>query len=397
MTPSSLISGYYAELDFFCIFLLIQLQVKTRRSSFLTTQKRCFECVLLCHIVFTASDLIWVFNNGFLSLLQIFPKYGIIFSYAVNGLNVIFSGITGFAWLVFSETMQGNYMIRDRKKFICALCPALLLAALTITTGRTHILFYISGQGEFFRCNGYAVQVLVSMGYIVTASVLSARRMLRANNMQERSRSRAVMGFITAPLCAMVLQVVFPRIQVLFLGTVFALISVYISLQETQILTDPLTGLNNRMQLDQKANDALKTANSEYDVYLMVIDADNFKSVNDGYGHLIGDYVLRLVADALRRSCGAKDYVCRCGGDEFAVLHYAPKNEDCTQFVQKVDELLEACDAPCPVSVSIGVCRRTPDIETVSEWISAADEDMYRVKAARKSKQASAPKMRGGG
>lgn len=383
MVPLSALAGYYVELDVLCIILLLQMILKTRSSSFIETQKHYFEQVLLCHIIFSTTDLIWVFNNGFLSLLEVFPEHGIAFSYAANSLNILFSGITGFSWLLFSEVMQGDYIVRDRRKLAAALLPLLLLALLTATTGRTHILFYLSEQGEFFRNFGYAVQVGVAMGYVVVATLLSARRMLRAETIQDKKRSHAIMSFITVPFCAAVLQVVFPRMQVIFLGTVIALISVYISLQETQILTDPLTGLNNRTQLDQKVNNAIRKRSDEYEMYLMLIDVDNFKSINDRYGHIVGDHVLQEIAHALRHNCNATDYVCRYGGDEFVVLHYAPPKEGCTQFVQRVNQTLSLCDAPCPVSVSSGACRYTEDIRNVNEWLKAADRDMYRIKTTR--------------
>lgn len=382
-----LIAGYYAELDILCIVLLGLLIVKTAGSSFISNQKKCFEIVLLCHIVFTASDLIWIFNNGFLSLLEIFPDCGVTLSYLLNSLNVIASSVTGFSWLVFSETMQKHDITQDRKKMAVYLLPIIILALLTVTTGSTRIMFAVSGQGKFSRGPGYALQVLVSMGYVILASVLSARRAIRGKTLQERRTSRAIVGFVKAPICAIVLQLLFPRIQILFLGTILSLVSVYISLQQMQVLTDPLTGLNNRMLLDQKFSSAVQFWSDDSDVYLMLIDADGFKKINDEHGHIVGDKVLTLIADALRKNCGSADYVCRYGGDEFVILHRAPRGADCAQIEQRINGTLAACSAPCPVSVSIGVCRYTPDIRTLDAFVNAADEAMYRVKADRKSKK----------
>ncbi len=385
MEGSNLIAGYYAELDILCIILLSLLIIKTRKSNFISNQKRNFQVVLLCHIIFSLSDLIWVFNNRLVSLLEIFPVYGVVISYVINCLNVIFSVATGLAWMVFSETVQGKFITMERKMFAIVMLPFLIVTGLTVTTWQTKFMFYISEQGEFFRGPGYVVQVAVAMAYIIVPSVLAARRAKRAKTMQESKSLNAIACFIIAPICFSLLQLLLPKMQVMCLGTIVALISTYISLQEMQVITDPLTGLNNRVLLDQRFGAAVQAKNKDEHLYLMFIDADNFKKINDNYGHVAGDCALKAIADALRKSCNPSDYVCRYGGDEFIVLHRTQRGENCVQFVQKVNALLAACDTPFPVTVSIGFCQYTQDMECLDAILNAADEDLYRVKSGKKS------------
>ena len=224
------------------------------------------------------------------------------------------------------------------------------------------------------------------MGYIALASIFSIRCARQKKTTQERQETRAVATFIKMPLCGIALQLLFPKMQLLFLGTVVALVNVYISLQQTQVLTDPLTGLNNRMLLDQKFNNAVQSWLDDYDLFMMLIDANDFKKINDEYGHLVGDKVLVLIADSLRKNCGPADYICRYGGDEFIILHRAPHGGSCDDISRKINETLAGYDSPCPVSVSVGACRYTSDIKGLDELVRRADEEMYRVKNARKSK-----------
>ena len=383
---TSLTAGYYAEVDILCVLILGLLAIKTRSSNFISEQKRSYTVVLMCHIVFALSDLVWIFNNGLLSLLEVFPGYGVALSYLVNGLNVIASGVTGFAWLVFAETVQKHDILKSRKKSVLYLLPLIVLVLLTITTPFTHLMFSVSADGEFTRGAGYSIQVIISIGYIVLASIRALRRTRQKITMQERQEARAVAAFIKLPLCGIVLQLLFHDMQILFLGTVAALVEVFISLQHTQVLIDPLTGLNNRMILDQKVEEAIRAWNDDQEeLYLLIIDADDFKQINDKYGHWTGDLVLKMIAGVLQKLCGSRDYLCRYGGDEFVVLTHMPRGEDCTQIVNKIDEALATCDAPCPVSVSVGICRYTPDIKDLEAFINKADEDMYRIKATRKS------------
>lgn len=365
------------------------LLIKTTTSSFVHAQKQQFSIVLLCHIFFCASDLVWIFNNGFFSLTEIFPTCEVIVSYVLNGLNVLFSALTGLAWLNFSETMQGNNFLKKKRNLTLVLIPILFLILLIATTNKTHILFHISKSGEFFRDRGYFLLFMVAYGYILLTTFQSVRRAKHAKNMQERNLSRNIARFIMAPLLTGIIQLIITNIQLLFFGTVFALINVYISLLELQISLDPLTRLNNRSLLDQRIEHAVNKIknNKETDLFLLLLDVDNFKEINDVHGHQIGDKTLKLVADAIKENCAGEDYACRYGGDEFVMLHHAPQGENCSQLIQNIEsKLTTACDIPCAVSVSVGICRYSSDLmNNPAEFLKAADDEMYRIKAAKSS------------
>lgn len=88
-----------------------------------------------------------------------------------------------------------------------------------------------------------------------------------------------------------------------------------------EILTDPLTSLGNRSHFDHAIVDAMRTAAARNaDLSLLMIDVDHFKRFNDNYGHLIGDQVLRLVAQTLREHLKGRDFAARYGGEEFAII-----------------------------------------------------------------------------
>ena len=87
---------------------------------------------------------------------------------------------------------------------------------------------------------------------------------------------------------------------------------------ERRALHDPLTGLANRVLFQDRLSHAL--ARREGSVAVMFLDLDDFKTVNDAYGHAAGDTVLNAVADALRTATRPEDTVARLGGDEFAIL-----------------------------------------------------------------------------
>jgi diguanylate cyclase (GGDEF)-like protein len=154
---------------------------------------------------------------------------------------------------------------------------------------------------------------------------------------------------------------------------------------------DPLTGLPNRrllFELLQKTFDlALRNGTK---VGVIYIDLDNFKPINDKFGHFAGDRALVAVAGRLRAMLRASDTVARVGGDEFvAVLASVKDNADITLAA---DKILEECAEPllvegftCRVGFSMGIAVFPDDGSSIEHIVSAADAAMYRVKRGEKN------------
>lgn len=153
-----------------------------------------------------------------------------------------------------------------------------------------------------------------------------------------------------------------------------------------QATHDPLTGLANRSHFHDGLVQALAHPEASLPgLVVMYIDLDDFKPVNDTYGHAAGDAVLRIVASRLRRALRAHDLVARLGGDEFACLLTDVGQRG--HALALAHKLREAVRAPCKigaqlvrVDASIGMARH-PAMETsASDLLLRADMAMYRAK-----------------
>lgn len=159
---------------------------------------------------------------------------------------------------------------------------------------------------------------------------------------------------------------------------------------EVLALTDPLTHTLNRRALVDRLTEELERARRySLDLALLIVDLDHFKTVNDSYGHLIGDEVLRGVSRTLQREARAVDVVARYGGEEFVVILPETGAEGAVALAERIRE--RVCNSPpipggeygwLRVTVSIGVAT-VPQSHASSpdELISLADQALYRAKA----------------
>jgi two-component system, cell cycle response regulator len=160
--------------------------------------------------------------------------------------------------------------------------------------------------------------------------------------------------------------------------------------KETQRLatTDPQTGLfNYRYFLEMLAMEAARARRLGYPVGLLMLDVDDFKRVNDTYGHLVGDQVLREVAMVLRRSLRRTDVAVRYGGEEFAVVlpglgapGVRAVGEKLRRAVRGLPRLeRDGKEAP-PITISVGGVSQSPTLVDSVSLVREADAALYEAK-----------------
>ncbi len=155
---------------------------------------------------------------------------------------------------------------------------------------------------------------------------------------------------------------------------------------------DALTGLLNRRLLEDRLRQAIGMARRQDKLAaLMIIDLDGFKQINDTFGHLSGDYVLRTVAKRMKECVRETDTVARLGGDEFVVLLTGQRSPD--DSAQVAEKILASLTAPIAgggrefrVGASIGISVYPRDGLTPEALLRHADAAMYRVKEAGKNR-----------
>ncbi|MFC0212091.1 GGDEF domain-containing protein [Paenibacillus chartarius] len=151
---------------------------------------------------------------------------------------------------------------------------------------------------------------------------------------------------------------------------------------------DELTGLYNRrfvIKSFEKIASLAERAKSK--LFLLVIDCDNFKHINDKYGHHKGDLILTQIAETLIRSTRKSDIAARWGGDEFLVIGHYKDEAGLQTFLKRLHNDLENLSKQVNVGVSVSIGSSIfPDVSRdLDELIKSADQNMYMDKEQRKT------------
>ena len=150
---------------------------------------------------------------------------------------------------------------------------------------------------------------------------------------------------------------------------------------------DPLTGFFNHRYLHERmGEEVVRSQRGKRPLSVMMLDLDDFKLVNDTFGHLFGDRVLTWAAELIKATLRASDVPARYGGDEFAVIL---PDTDAADAARAAERILEAFRdrpfigeqrGPVPIAASIGVATFPTDGRTATELIACADQRLYQVK-----------------
>ncbi len=163
--------------------------------------------------------------------------------------------------------------------------------------------------------------------------------------------------------------------------------------------TDGLSQLFNRTHWESCLQAEYKRwTRSHHASCLVMIDIDHFKNINDSYGHMVGDVVIRHISGLIRHHVRETDVSGRYGGEEFTILLADTSLENAQVFAERLRKEVEAAvvkynDIDIKYTVSLGIAEIDPTIKTYEAWIECADAAMYRAKEAGRNQICLHPKQ----
>ena len=219
----------------------------------------------------------------------------------------------------------------------------------------------------------------------ISAPLQSANQILLQLAMDQETRFRQYLRFIVLYIAA----------TVVITGILIATIRHYRNKQTEQrrhATTDHLTGLGNRRRLEDELPGILERAkHNGSQVAVIFVDIDNFKSLNDIFGHAEGDKYLQKVADTMKAAVRKGDIITRFGGDEFIILLEGASRDIAAKVAELVvsncyGQFKREDGSVIEVGASIGISLFPEDGQTLSEILLQADKAMYRAKHSGKGR-----------
>jgi diguanylate cyclase (GGDEF)-like protein len=165
---------------------------------------------------------------------------------------------------------------------------------------------------------------------------------------------------------------------------------------EDQVHKDSLTGLYNRGHFDAILHkEFIHATEQDWPLSVAFIDLDNFKRVNDSFGHKVGDEILKSIADVMRSHTRQSDVLARYGGEEFVAIFPGTNSAGACKLFERIIAAVRALDhagltnQPLFVTLSIGIATHMDEdqcFDTTSELLQAADAAMYAAKNAGRNR-----------
>lgn len=369
----------YCEINLLCAAILFIMAYRVDKTSGDNSLKKStfLISIILCgfgNIV----DIIWE-----LGVKNLFA-FSHILMYTINTLYFILYGLSSLCWYMFSKTVAKKTSLKEKRRFVFYLIPIFTLIVLSIISYFTKWFMYFDKNGVYHRGPIFFVQHILAYAYFILASIENFKLMLSKNEYADKDTYSTLVAFAVPSLIAVLTQIAFQDLPILSAFPAISFLLVYSNSLQVQISVDPLTGIFNRRRFHMEISKALKNSHKYQHLYLFFIDIDEFKSINDNYGHYDGDVILQLVADSLQSICMNDEICTRYGGDEFAVLKNFHDENDvpafCEQVKQAVDERRIREKIEYDVGLSIGYTKIDTNEDTVKSLIQRADKAMYESK-----------------
>ncbi len=343
------------DVYFFAFFVLILISTKALNSpNGKIPQSRSFSILILLNFMIIIADSVTVLFDGHSGpVIRFLMLTASVFGYCLQVLICLF-----WYWYARTVVFPDRKLLERRaiiQGFPAAAC--VLIAAASYGTGW---IFRLDAQNVYHRGPLFAVIPAVSFLYLLFGYIL----IIRNRKALEKRHFLALISFALPPLIAGIIQTLLYGVNLLWPSMTFSLLIIYLSIQNELLLLDDLTGINNRRSFDYALRRRIAHAGNTTPFAVMLIDIENFRSINDRYGHVECDEVLKSFAGILGACFRDNGFVARYGGDEFAVIieirQLRELNELRDALQARIDEWNRKSGKPWRLSISLGYAPYIP-------------------------------------
>ncbi|MCH4012803.1 MAG: GGDEF domain-containing protein [Solobacterium sp.] len=368
----------FCVINLSCMVILITIQIQSRD---LMPRYLAHDFNMLCSMadVTFVMDMIWEgVDKGFV------PFHPVTIAILWYGYFMAMT-ITGFYWYVYTQKRLGRDPLKGKQCFLRStlfIWMEMILAGVSLS--QMNMTDYMNGS--FYHEVLYLVQYILAYAYVVSAALVSWKASRREEFLADRDLLRRNIILPIIPAAAGILQYFFPAYPVLCCAIVLLVDETAMMTSAAEISIDSLTQLNNRRCFISRLQHTLRSLKKDDKLYLLMLDIDYFKRINDTYGHVEGDKALCVCAEALREAAGESNgsiVLARYGGDEFMASLVCHSTDSLVKLENNIRKYAyfdnENSGARYPLRVSIGHVQYLEGMGA-EELLKKADEALYAEK-----------------
>jgi len=330
------------------VFLIIIIYVHAlKQNDKGILQHKLYRMMLWLTIVMLVLDIFSRFDGKPDTIYPIINYFG-------NFLIYLLNPVLPSLWILYVH----DQIFRDEAKTRRLICPLVVVngvnAVLLILTQFFGWFYYIDSDNIYHRGSLFllAASQTICLVLVAFAIVIINRKKIDKNSFF------SLLFFAGVPFVCIILQIAIYGMSLMLNGVVLSLLMLLLNVQIHCMCTDYLTGVNNRKKLEIHLNDKINTSTENKTFSAIMVDLNNFKSINDTFGHDTGDNALQISAKLLNSCLRPNDFIARFGGDEFFVILDISDQIDLEEIVRRIRKCLnkynESSNQPYQLGFSMG-------------------------------------------
>lgn len=316
----------------------------------------------------------------------------LVLNHTGNFLIFMLSPVLPSIWLLYVHFQVSNDEESTKKLLGPLLAVNALSDILLILTQFNGWYYHIDANNIYHRGPLFLLPAFFTIGLMAVAFMLTVKN----RKWLEKRSFLSLTFFAVPPFLCIILQIAYYGVSLILNGVAVSLLVVFLNIQNHSIHTDHLTGISNRKNLDAYLNKKINTNTARRGFAAIMLDLDNFKTINDAFGHDMGDRALIDAARLLKKCVRANDFIARYGGDEFVILLDISSRSDLEAMIERIAknaaEFSESGFQPYQIRFSMGYALYDFDSRiSAEEFLKQVDFMMYENKQDNKNKTTSFP------
>ncbi|WP_315108444.1 diguanylate cyclase domain-containing protein [Clostridium intestinale] len=312
------------------ILVFIFLNIRSSSEN-ISMQYKLFKAMILANIGMIIIDAFaWKFN-GLKGSMNLTLNTGFNFLLYVlepipPSLSVLYT-----SYHVFSSDVK----VKEKQKVLMVFFLLnLMICIISLFTGS---FFYVDQNNIYHRGPYFALHVAYCYGLLI----YSLMYLIKHKQYIEKRKYISMIVYFIPMAIGTTIQVLFYGYSLNWVGMMLSLLIIYFNIQNRGINTDYLTGIYNRRQLDEYIRERIRNSTENKSFSAILLDLNEFKSINDRFGHKIGDEALKDSVEIIRRSLNTDDFIARFGGDEFVIITDIYNGQTLDKVVNRIRKNVE--------------------------------------------------------